>query len=112
MADLARPGLRPVFPKIWLNVLLAFLFASFFSVGAAVLSDVLDNTVRDPDQISRLLIGKAKGNRAPLEAVVGDAPLPVNAGCWLLKVNGLQGGTACASRRHFPGFCASARGWW
>ena len=25
-----------------------------------------------PDQISRLLIGKAKGNRAPLEAVVGD----------------------------------------
>ena len=38
MADLARPGLRPVFPKIWLNVLLAFLFASFFSVGAAVLS--------------------------------------------------------------------------
>jgi len=55
VADLARPGLRPVFPKIWLNVLLAFLFASFFSVGAAVLSDVLDNTVRDPDQISRLM---------------------------------------------------------
>jgi putative ABC transport system permease protein len=25
-----------------------------------------------PDQISRLLIGKAKGNRAPLESVVGD----------------------------------------
>jgi putative ABC transport system permease protein len=25
-----------------------------------------------PDQVSRLLIGKAKGNRAPLEAVVGD----------------------------------------
>jgi len=55
VADLARPGLRPVFPKIWLNVLLAFLFASFFSVGAAVLSDMLDNTVRDPDQISRLM---------------------------------------------------------
>ena len=55
VADLARPGLRPVFPKIWLNVLLAFLFASLFSVGAAVLSDVLDNTVRDPDQISRLM---------------------------------------------------------
>jgi succinoglycan biosynthesis transport protein ExoP len=55
VADLARPGLRPVFPKMWLNVLLAFLFATFFSVGAAVLSDVLDNTVRDPDQISRLM---------------------------------------------------------
>ena len=55
VADLARPGLRPVFPKMWLNVLLAFLFATFFSVGAAVLSDVLDNTVRDPDQVSRLM---------------------------------------------------------
>jgi len=55
VADPARPGLRPVFPKIWLNVLLAFLFAALFSVGAAVLSDVLDNTVRDPDQVSRLM---------------------------------------------------------
>src|SRR5579871_1970347 len=55
VADPARPGLKPVFPKTWLNVLLAFLFATFFAVGAAVLNDVLDNTVRDPDQVSRLL---------------------------------------------------------
>ena len=55
VADLARPGLRPVFPKMWLSVLLAFLFATFFSVGAAVLSDVLDNTIRDPDQVVRLM---------------------------------------------------------
>ena len=55
VADTARPGLKPVFPKTWLNVLLAFLFAAFFGVGAAVLSDVLDNTIRDPDQVARLL---------------------------------------------------------
>src|SRR5579883_445582 len=55
VADPARPGLKPVFPKTWLNVLLAFLFAVFFGVGAAVLSDVLDNTIRDPDQVARLL---------------------------------------------------------
>src|SRR6185437_12061485 len=55
VADQARPGLKPVFPKIWLNLLLAFLFAAFFGVGAAVLSDVLDNTIRDPDQVARLL---------------------------------------------------------
>jgi capsular exopolysaccharide synthesis family protein len=55
VADTARPGLKPVFPKTWLNVLLAFLFATFFGVGAAVLSDVLDNTIRDPDQVARLL---------------------------------------------------------
>jgi capsular exopolysaccharide synthesis family protein len=55
VADTARPGLKPVFPKTWLNVLLAFLFATFFGIGAAVLSDVLDNTIRDPDQVARLL---------------------------------------------------------
>jgi succinoglycan biosynthesis transport protein ExoP len=55
VADEARPGLKPVFPRTWLNVLLAFLFATFFGVGAAVLSDVLDNTIRDPDQVARLL---------------------------------------------------------
>ncbi|HLH38298.1 MAG TPA: polysaccharide biosynthesis tyrosine autokinase [Bryobacteraceae bacterium] len=55
VADAARPGLKPVFPKTRLNVLLAFLFAAFFGVGAAVLSDVLDNTIRDPDQVARLL---------------------------------------------------------
>jgi len=55
VADPARPGLKPVFPIIWLNVLLAFLFAAFFGVGAAVLNDVLDNTIRDPDQVARWL---------------------------------------------------------
>ncbi len=55
VADTARPGLKPVFPKTWLNVLLAFLFATFAGVGAAVLNDVLDNTIRDPDQVARLL---------------------------------------------------------
>ena len=55
VADAARPGLKPVFPRTWLNLLLAFLFAAFTGVGAAVLSDVLDNTIRDPDQVARLL---------------------------------------------------------
>lgn len=55
VADLARPGLKPVFPKIWLNALLAFLLAVLLAVGLAVTSDVLDNTVRDPDQVARLM---------------------------------------------------------
>ena len=55
IADTARPGLKPVFPKTWLNLLLAFLFATFFGVGAAMLSDVMDNTIRDPDQVARLM---------------------------------------------------------
>ncbi len=55
IADEARPGLKPVFPRLWLNMLLAGLFAAFVGVGAAVLSDVLDNTIRDPDQVVRLM---------------------------------------------------------
>ena len=55
IADEARPGLKPVFPRTWLNVLLAFFFATFLGVGVAVLGDVLDNTIRDPDQVARLM---------------------------------------------------------
>ena len=35
--------------------MLAFLFSSMLAVGAAVFSDVLDTTVRDPEQVSRFL---------------------------------------------------------
>ena len=55
VADPARPGLRPVFPRLELNLLLAFLFSVLIAVGAAVLNDVLDTTVRDPDQVFRLM---------------------------------------------------------
>ncbi len=55
IADTARPGLKPVFPRFKLNLVLAFLFSSILAVGAAVFSDVLDTTVRDPEQVSRFL---------------------------------------------------------
>ncbi len=55
IADAARPPLRPVFPNIPLNLVLAFLFSSLVAVGAAVIGDVLDNTIRDSDQAAALL---------------------------------------------------------
>ena len=55
VADPARPGLKPVFPRIWLNLLLAFLCSTLLAVGVALVGDVLDNTVRDPDQVTRLM---------------------------------------------------------
>ena len=55
LADLARPAVKPVFPNIPLNVVLAFLFSTLLAVGSAVLADVLNNTVRDPEMISRTL---------------------------------------------------------
>lgn len=55
IADLARPALKPVFPNFKLNLLLTFLFSSILAVGGAILSDTMDTTVRDPEQISRFL---------------------------------------------------------
>jgi succinoglycan biosynthesis transport protein ExoP len=55
IADAARPALKPVFPNYLLNVLLAMLLSTLTAVGAAVLSDLLDKTVRDPEQVARTL---------------------------------------------------------
>jgi len=62
IADLGRPGSRPVFPKIPLNVALAFLFSTFLAVGAAIVHDVLDDTVRDPEQVRRTLRAEVIGS--------------------------------------------------
>jgi len=72
IADVARPGLRPVSPNIRLNLLLAFLISSMLAVGVAVLSDRLDTTVRDPEQASRYLGADVI---ALLPAVKGKAQL-------------------------------------
>ena len=55
IADSARPPLKPVFPDIKMNLLLAFFLSSLLGVGAAVLSDVLDATIRDPEQVTRTM---------------------------------------------------------
>ncbi len=54
IADPARAAVKPVFPNLKLNVLLAFLLSSLLAVGFAVLTDVLDSSVRDPEQIATL----------------------------------------------------------
>jgi succinoglycan biosynthesis transport protein ExoP len=55
LADAARPPLKPVFPKMTLNLALALLFSVLLAVVAAVAADALDDTVRDPEQVSRVL---------------------------------------------------------
>jgi capsular exopolysaccharide synthesis family protein len=86
---------------MWLNVLLAFLFATFFSVGAAVLNDVLDTTVRDPDQVSRLMNADVIGSlpavktwRRHLSPIQG---VHVTNG---VHLNGNGNGTAALARVH------------
>src|ERR1700754_716229 len=72
LADLALPeGATPtangcmVLPPLRVQ---AQLVPGVLVVDIGVAQRLLDM----PDQVSRLLVGKAKGNRAPLEAVVGD----------------------------------------
>lgn len=55
IADAARPGLKPVFPRTGLNIVLAFLLSALIGLGVAVVTDLMDNTVRDPEQVMRTL---------------------------------------------------------
>jgi polysaccharide biosynthesis transport protein len=55
IADPARPPYKPVFPNIPLNLALATLLSTLLAVGAAVMMDALDSTVRDPEQVARTL---------------------------------------------------------
>jgi capsular exopolysaccharide synthesis family protein len=62
IADPARAGNRPVFPNMKLNILLAFLFSTLLAVGAAVMGDVLDKSIRDPEQIASLFKTEVMGS--------------------------------------------------
>jgi len=62
VADAARPGLKQVFPYTELNVALAFLFSSLLAFGVAVMSDAMDTTIRDPEQVFRTLRTQVVGS--------------------------------------------------
>jgi capsular exopolysaccharide synthesis family protein len=55
IADLARPPDTAVFPRTKLNLLLAFIASLVLAVCTAVFADVMDNTIRDPEQVARAL---------------------------------------------------------
>ena len=55
IADFARPPDSPVFPRTRLFLLLTFLGSLVLAVCTAILSDVMDNTIRDPEQVARAL---------------------------------------------------------
>jgi polysaccharide biosynthesis transport protein len=55
LADPARPALKPVFPNLTLNALMAFLASSVVAVFTAIMSDHMDQTVRDPEHLQRVL---------------------------------------------------------
>jgi succinoglycan biosynthesis transport protein ExoP len=97
IADAARPALKPVYPNTPLNVLLAFLLSSLAGVGGAVLSDLLDKTVRDPEQVARTLRTE----------VIGSLPLLKNKRVGTL--GRLKDGGHAGDERDVSGFGESIR---
>jgi capsular exopolysaccharide synthesis family protein len=77
ISDPARPGWKPVFPNIRLNMLLAFVFATLLGVGAAILSDTLDNTIRDPEQVTRTINTHVIGSLPALKDL-RQLQIPIN----------------------------------
>jgi capsular exopolysaccharide synthesis family protein len=68
LADSARPPVKPVFPRTVLNLGLAFLFSTLLAISGAIGSDLLDKSIRDPEQITSMLKTEVLGS-LPL---VGD----------------------------------------
>ena len=61
IADPARPAVIPVYPRVKLNVLFALVASLLIAVAAAILSDLMDNTLRDPEQVARTLSAEVIG---------------------------------------------------
>jgi polysaccharide biosynthesis transport protein len=81
IADPARAAIKPIFPNIKLNVLLAFLFSTLLAVGFAIVTDLLDSSVRDPEQVHTLFQADVLGSlpmvktwrRSLVSAISGEA---------------------------------------
>jgi succinoglycan biosynthesis transport protein ExoP len=79
IADAARPPLAPVYPKIKMNLLLAFLVSTLLAVGAAVLLDSIDTTLRDPQEAGRFL-GTDVIGMMPIDRSAAQLPRPIEQG--------------------------------
>lgn len=74
LADPARPALRPVFPNTRMNVLVALLSSLLLGIGAIVVADGLDQTIRDPERIRRELGTEVLGALPVVKAWRGLLP--------------------------------------
>ena len=74
LADAARPGLSPVYPKVRTNALIAFFASTLLGVVVVFLSDSMDHTLRDPEQISRQLQTEVLGSLPVVKSWRGHLP--------------------------------------
>jgi succinoglycan biosynthesis transport protein ExoP len=74
LADLARPARRAIFPNVRMNAILAFLISAFLGVLVIFISENLDHTLKDPDQIQRQLQTEVLGALPVVKAWRGHLP--------------------------------------
>ncbi len=98
IADAARPGLKRVFPMIGLNTLLAFLLSSIFAIAAALIADTLDDTIRDPEQVTRSLRTQVVGSLPQVKTWRTNLAMVTSNGASNGNGNGLPARTNAADR--------------
>lgn len=74
LADAARPSVAPVFPKVQQMALIAFFASSLLGIVVVFLTDSLDHTLRDPEQIARQLQTEVLGSLPVVKAWRGYLP--------------------------------------
>ena len=89
IADPARPPLRPVYPSLYLNLLVALAASLALGCGAAILGDILDNTIRDPEQVMRTLSTVVLGSLPVVKNWRGRITSPT-AGAELIRAGALS----------------------
>lgn len=93
IANEARPAHDPVFPRVPINIMLAFLFSSVIAMAAAILADAFDSTVRDPEAVVRSLRTEVLGSLPLVKSwrrQVGASDAEAQAGA-LVAITGAVG---------------------
>jgi capsular exopolysaccharide synthesis family protein len=76
IADPARPPLLPVYPDVRMNLLLALFVSTLLAIGAAILLDSINTTLRDPQEVSRFLGIDVIGT-LPIDRAAAQLPRPI-----------------------------------
>ena len=97
IADVARPTINKVFPNVKADILMALFFSILLAIGAALLLDTLDTTLRDPQEASRYLgidvIGMIPLDRLAAQLPKSMEPVPADALVAKFPKSGKQKGT-------------------
>jgi capsular exopolysaccharide synthesis family protein len=61
IADTARPGSKPVSPSLPLNLSIAFVLSSLLAIGAVIVADQIDTTIKNPEEVAHGLHSRVIG---------------------------------------------------